>query len=31
LGLKTAVWVENLKKNNEYRILGPNEQEVIEE
>jgi hypothetical protein len=23
--------VENLKKNNEYRILGPNEQEVIEE
>jgi len=28
LGLETVVSVENLKKNNEQRILGPNEQEV---
>jgi hypothetical protein len=31
LGLKTVVWVKNLKKNNEQRIIGPNEQEVIGE
>jgi hypothetical protein len=31
LGLKTVVSVENLKKNNERRILGPNEQEVTGE
>jgi len=31
LGLETVVSVENLKKNNEQRILGPNEQEVTAE
>jgi hypothetical protein len=31
LGLKTVVSVANLKKNNEQRILGPNEQEVTGE